>query len=564
MAALKKQQRREAAGDPLSDLLDDTDMKRAAARARPRAHQRSSSNASVWWIAAAASLVWIASVAAFSWSRYALPGEAGSVLDAARTRIGIADWMMIGASIVGPLLLIWVIAWLVQRAMELRDQSRRLAKAAILLTEAAETTEMRAELLLPSRGSGGLLGGPGLNKEIERATDAMSALKAQMGAMEQAMARQAATLSDRADRSRALDSGGTYAAAIPDRIERTSDNLIVQDDFTPAVPVTPKNLMTQSALPDTEDDDAGLVVTADPDGADEPAAVDMALDDAAKSRAERLRADLKAAGKAAAWPKLVEEGKLAKVPQPAAETVAAEPVATQPIEKRAEPGNDRIDPFDDLGGAAPALGAATGAAALAFGVDRHDPDLGAARLDTPFAEPAAAMADLPPATDKPAKGDFDFMGGALDWSKFVRAANFPESEDDTETLDALYDVLTDPEAAALLQSAEDTLATLADLDLYMEDFVPEMSPVTAWRAHLEGKTSSGLTGIDSPIEQSRIDAKLASDSGFRKLTGRFVERYLTVLRRLFKEAGDDRLVLDLADSRTGRAYLLLGKPLGKL
>jgi hypothetical protein len=231
-----------------------------------------------------------------------------------------------------------------------------------------------------------------------------------------------------------------------------------------------------------------------------------------------------------------------------------------------------IDPFEDLGPSAPkaAVGAALGAGvAMGFGATRDEdkgsgPAVGAPTL----VEPAPAPAPAPVAQaakqsdDLPKAEDFEFMAKALDWKKFVRASNFPENENDTETLDALYEVLTDPQAAALLQSSEDTLATLADLDLYMEDFVPEMSPVSAWRGHLDGKR--GVERIDAPIEQSRINAKLSSDKNFAKLADRFVERYQVILKRLFEEGADDRLALELADARTGRAYILVADALGKL
>jgi len=228
-----------------------------------------------------------------------------------------------------------------------------------------------------------------------------------------------------------------------------------------------------------------------------------------------------------------------------------------------------VDPFDDLGPSAPkaAIGAAlgSGVATLGFGASRTEepavtarPVLGAPLTD----EPAPAPAFIPKPVEPKSGDDFEFMARALDWTKFVKAANFPENERDTATLDALYDVLTDPEAAALLQSSEDTLATLADIDLYMEDFVPEMSPVSTWLGHIEGK--GGVTPINAPIEQSRILAKINADDKFRKLSERFVERYDVVLKRLFSESGDGRLALELSDTRTGRAYILVADALGKL
>lgn len=544
MTALKTHNRRPAAGDPLDDLLDDTTMKRSGARARPRVtYPPSGSGRNVWWFAVAASVIWIAAVLAFAWGRFALPGDPGSVIDAAQSRLGFADWLMVGAAIVGPILLIWVIAWLVRRSMELRDESRRLAKAAILLADAAETAEKRAERLLPSPDDPAgeiITQGPGhLHREIERASNAMHALQTQMAMMETALARQAAAFDEAAEKT----------------AERTK--LLGPED-------APRLVNTGSAV----SSGAADFLT---DIEDKPAdAVDFAI--GPETEADRLRRELRAAGQDAGWTKLVEE-KVAKTPAKSSAPASVlddlrEDVAAIQAKSTPAPGTT-IDPFDDLGPSAPkaAMGAAVGAAgvAMGFGATRDDdaadgPKLGAPETD----EPGPIPVPPPPATEvMPKAEDFEFMARALDWQKFVRAANFPENENDNETLDALYEVLTDPQAAALLQSSEDTLATLADLDLYMEDFVPEMSPIMAWREHLDDRFGL-VNGIDAPIEKSRINAKLSSDDSFRKLIDRFVERYRVVLKRLFDEGADDRLALELADSRTGRAYLLVAEAVERL
>jgi len=573
MTGAKSNNRRAMAGDPLNDLLDDTSMKRSAARARPRvSYARSSSGSNVWWIAAAASVVWGAAVLAFSWARFSLPGDPRSVLEAAQSRMGVADWLMILSAIAGPVLLIWVIAWLVRRSMELRDESRRLAKAAILLADAAETAEKRAEMMLPAPDSvGGELisnGSGHLHREIERASHAMNALQTQMSSMETALAKQAAAFDNAAEqaaqRSRALSAPAVGVGAA---VAGAATVAATAGVSAPA-PAEPVEVLKEKVDIPTEKSGA--------------AAVDMTL--APEISAENARRDLLAAKQSAGWSKLVPDDAEVAPRQNSASKASLEemredvaairtpqedpaPTVVTPPKPLAA---SVVDPFDDLGPSAPkaAVGAALGAGvAMSFGATRDDAESRDApvKLGAPqVGEPAPAPKATAPAPKQPTSEDeqFEFMPRALDWKKFVKAANFPENERDTATLDALYEVLTDPEAAALLQSSEDTLATLADLDLYMEDFVPEMSPITAWRAHLEGK--QGVERLDAPIEQSRINAKLSADSAFRKLSDRFVERYQVMLKRLFREGTDERLAIELADSRTGRAYILVADALGKL
>ncbi len=610
MTGFTSQNRRATPGDPLDDLLDDTSMRASGARARPRvSYARSSAPANVWWFALVASIIWVAAVIAFAWARFSLPGDPRVVFDAAGSRIGFSDWMMILAVIIGPLLLIWVIAWLVRRSLELRDESRRLAKAAILLADAAENAEKRAELMLPAPDSpaGELIAmGPGhLHREIERANHAMSALKTQMSSMEGALAKQAAAFDDAAEkaaqRTKALTA---VTAGIGLAATGAVAGAVASGEST-------EEAATVSPAPEKGSLLEGEVVAGKP--AEPAAAVDLSLQAAPAVKADDLRLKLREAGKSAGWKKLTDEQAIPKpvsaatssaigaavqpdfeadaplasktsAPLPSAQT--ARPVSqaslsalredvaaikSTPLPSPTTPSGQSIDPFDDLGPSAPkaAIGAAVGAgvATMSFGASRNDepsdatPSLGAPSLDEPAPAPAFQPKPAPEA-EMPKKEDFEFMARALDWNKFVKAANFPENERDTATLDALYDVLTDPEAAALLQSSEDTLATLADIDLYMEDFIPEMSSVAAWQGHLNGKQS--VIPIEAPLEQSRIAAKISADEKFRKLSERFIERYRVIAKRLFAEGADKKLAVELSDTRTGRAYLLIADALGRL
>ncbi len=553
MSGLHAKNRRTVTGDPLDDLLDDTPMKRANAKARPRiAESSSSGTVNVWLIATAASIIWTASVLAFSWARYSLPEDPRSVIGAAQSRIGFADWLIIAATITGPVLLIWVIAWLVRRSMDLRDESRRLARAAILLADAAKTAEKRAEAMLPAPDSIGgelIANGPvHFHREIERASHAMNALQSQMSSMEEALAKQSAVFDNAAERTRAMSRSNSAGA------------VLIAEEI---------NTHSPSVKPVTKDSDADSLVVAATNN-EKITAVDLSLE--ADNPVDQARQNLMAAQKSVTWNKLAPE----QVSEPTLKRPSKSPLEeirsdVAAIKAPHDLSTNSIDPFDDLGPSVPkaAAGATLGSGvAMAFGAtrDEGDADVAPVKLGSPILSEPDPVPPKPQPTQSdnsaPKEEEFEFVQRALDWRKFVKAANFPENERDTETLDALYEVLTDPEAAALLQSSEDVLATLADLDLYMEDFVPEMSPISVWREHLEGK--AGVQRIDAPIEQSRINLKLNADGAFQKLSERFVERYQTFLKRFFAEESDERLAIELADSRTGRAYILMADALGKL
>jgi len=215
-------------------------------------------------------------------------------------------------------------------------------------------------------------------------------------------------------------------------------------------------------------------------------------------------------------------------------------------------------------GAGAALGAAAGAASSLVAPATLDPEPDAGDVNTGDVD---TDTEIDTSETLAEEGDEPFRlerRHAIDWRKFTRAANFPESEEDIETLDALYDVLTDPEAASLLQCAEDTLASLADIDLYMEDFTPRLVPVTVWQGHLDGSGGEAIDGVDAPVEQSRIRAKLKGDKGFEHLCAKFMDRYEDMGRRLMGETDEKKLIVDLSNTRTGRAYLMIAEAAGRL
>jgi hypothetical protein len=56
---------------------------------------------------------------------------------------------------------------------------------------------------------------------------------------------------------------------------------------------------------------------------------------------------------------------------------------------------------------------------------------------------------------------------------------------------------------------------------------------------------------------------LGNDPKFSKISGQFLERYEILVERMFHEAPDPALAVELADTRSGRAYLLIGQAAGR-
>ncbi|MCI4664826.1 MAG: hypothetical protein MRY74_08895 [Neomegalonema sp.] len=190
-------------------------------------------------------------------------------------------------------------------------------------------------------------------------------------------------------------------------------------------------------------------------------------------------------------------------------------------------------------------------------------DAGFEDFDTPEGSELDAPTASTPAVERDQR---PVGGGELDWAKLVRAANFPDSEDDRETLDALYAVLTDKEAASLLQTAEDALSALADIDLYMEDLQPHHAPAELWRAYIvDGvrKDIIDLGGIRDPHAIEDVASAFERNRDFEQSAQRFMDRYESMLDRLFAEAPSAKLAVELANTRSGRAFMLLARAAGR-
>ncbi len=589
-----------ADADPLNDLFDrpGEESRAHSANTTTRPVQRSSSGLNALFVAALASLVWIAAVAAFCWARYSLPDNPGDAIDVVGTRIGTDDWMFIAAAILGPLLLIWIIAWLMRRTAELKHQSQNLANAALRLTQVAQTAEATGRPT--ALGAIGEVTGDTprhLRREVERATHAISALHSQMRAIEEALSTQASNIDDVAERAeKRAKYIATTLRAEREALERVTGN---QGSAAPAesaslgavgtgvaaagmagigaavtagldrdVDLEPSADVTDFAL-----DEVRVEAAADSDAADDMIADAQGLvpDEGSTSPTEAdfiadeedtvegvaaLRTRLAEAKANAQWnrPTLTDEERAAISNRTATADPFDESGRDAPDAPTGYHDNDRDGRDTGMGMAAAAVGA--GAAALAGATPS------ATALDHEPEEYEALDVDmLDDSDDAPFKLERRHM---IDWQKFTRAANFPESEEDIETLDALYDVLTDPEAASLLQCAEDTLASMADIDLYMEDYAPRLVPVVTWRNHLDGSGGEKIDGINAPVEQSRIRAKLNTDKGFEHLCAKFMDRYEAMGRRLLNETDNEQLIVDLSNTRTGRAYMMISEAAGRL
>lgn len=156
------------------------------------------------------------------------------------------------------------------------------------------------------------------------------------------------------------------------------------------------------------------------------------------------------------------------------------------------------------------------------------------------------------------------MRPPLSMADFIRALNFPESPEDKEGFRALRLALEDRSVAKLIRAAQDVLTLLSQEGIYMDDLKPEMARPDVWRrfaAGERGRTIAALGGIRDRSSLALTAARMREDTIFRDAAHHFLRTFDRTFAEFERNASDAELV-DLADTRTARAFMLFGRVAG--
>ncbi|MCG6112014.1 MAG: type II secretion system protein M [Paracoccus sp.] len=187
----------------------------------------------------------------------------------------------------------------------------------------------------------------------------------------------------------------------------------------------------------------------------------------------------------------------------------------------------------------------------------------ASRGDAP--RPRAPLPKARPTADqRQAALRLDPQGESVDPVTLIRALNFPDGPDDHDAIDALRHALQDPAHSRVLRAAQDVVTLMAGRDVYMDDLPPESARPDVWRRFAAGERGSAvaaLGGIHNPDALEIAAAMLAEDEIFRDTAHHFLRHFDGLLAGLVP-ALDDMQIAVLADSRSARAFMLLGRVSG--
>lgn len=184
------------------------------------------------------------------------------------------------------------------------------------------------------------------------------------------------------------------------------------------------------------------------------------------------------------------------------------------------------------------------------------------RTPAPMPAPAPSRAAPRPAEQRalPPRAE-PAPAAPVDPDTLIRALNFPDGADDAPAIAALRTALQDPDHARVLRAAQDVVTLLAGQDLYMDDLLPDPAPLPAWRRYAQGERGSAvapLGGIQDPVALDIAAGLLQRDEIFRDTAHHFLRHFDGMLARQLPQM-DDAQIAVLAETRSARAFMLLGR-----
>ncbi len=152
----------------------------------------------------------------------------------------------------------------------------------------------------------------------------------------------------------------------------------------------------------------------------------------------------------------------------------------------------------------------------------------------------------------------------LSVADFIRALQFPESSDDKEGFRALRLALEDRTVAKLIRAAQDVLTLLSQEGIYMDDLKPDRTRPELWRKFATGERGRSIAALGGVRDRSSLAltaGRMREDPVFRDAGHHFLRTFDRTFAAFEAQASDADLA-DLSETRTARAFMLLGRVTG--
>ncbi len=153
---------------------------------------------------------------------------------------------------------------------------------------------------------------------------------------------------------------------------------------------------------------------------------------------------------------------------------------------------------------------------------------------------------------------------SLNWDELLHALNFPTDEKDKDGFRALRIAMGHPATSQCLRAAEDIMNLLSQDGIYTDDLSPEIAPAALWRSFAKGARGeevAAVGGIHDAAAIAKVRSRMRSDPIFRDAALHF-QRQFDITLREFCANGSESQIEKLANTRTGRTFMLLGRVSG--
>lgn len=192
------------------------------------------------------------------------------------------------------------------------------------------------------------------------------------------------------------------------------------------------------------------------------------------------------------------------------------------------------------------------------GMDLHASERKAA---LPKTSPLRSGSDPDPQTTLALGVPSEDLREPISVSEFIRAANFPETTDDKEGFRALRLALEDRNVGSMIRSAQDILTLMSEDGIYMDDLRPDRAKPEVWRRFADGERGRAVSALGGIRDRSCLAltaARMKSDPIFRDTAHHFL-RHFDKTFAAFAEQASDEEIARLAETRSARAFMLLGR-----
>ena len=149
----------------------------------------------------------------------------------------------------------------------------------------------------------------------------------------------------------------------------------------------------------------------------------------------------------------------------------------------------------------------------------------------------------------------------LTWDLILKALNFPEDKNDHLGFLALNTARKNNSISELLRVSEDLLKLIAQDGIYLDDLKIEPPEVKSWLNFLrpdQNHTNIRLNCVGIDREINKLKSRIKSDAIFRDTSLMLMRRFDLLLRDRFETASDNQ-IFKIAETRSGKAFLIVGK-----